>query len=107
MAQRIVDEFEPVDVDQQHGYALATARAQLAQRAIELIHEVATIRQAGEGIVIARVFEALLQLLALLHFGRQLAVCDLQLPARVRDSIAGAMQAVYEVVRREREQPGH
>ena len=57
--------------------------------------------------MIARVFEALLQLLALLYFGRQLAVCDLQLPARVRDGVAGAMQAVHEVVRRECEQPGH
>ena len=61
--RRIVDQPEAIDVDEHDGEPLALARAHVAQRAIEPIHEVAPIGQAGERVVIARVLEALLQVL--------------------------------------------
>ena len=92
VAERVVDELEAIDVDEHDRDAPATPRAHVAQRAIELIHEVAAIRQAGECVVIARMLEALLQILALLDLGHELAIGDLQLASakarahRVRDA---------------------
>ena len=42
--------------------------AHVTQRAVELIHEIAPVRQSGECIVKARVIVALLQIQPLLHF---------------------------------------
>ena len=44
MAERVVDQLETIDVDEHHREALPAPRAQLLQRAIELIHEVTAIR---------------------------------------------------------------
>src|SRR5262245_51763963 len=101
MAEGVVDELETVDVDQHDGDAAATPGAHRAQRAIELIHEVAAIGQTREGVVIARVLEALLQALALLDLERELAIRHLQLTSRERERRTGTMQAVHEVVHRE------
>src|SRR5690606_15921405 len=105
MAERVVDELESIDVEQHDRDALASARAHFAQRAIELIHEVAAIRQPRESVVIAGVLEALLQIFALFDLGNELAIGKLQLPPRERKRVARAVQAVHEIVSRKREQP--
>ena len=74
-------------------------RAHFAQRSIELIHEIAAIGQSGEGVVIARVIKALLQVLALLDLGAQArAQCMLPLPGN-GESLLQPTQTVGEIVR--------
>ena len=82
MTEHVIDEFESGDVDDDDRYALAALRAHVAQRPVELVHEIAPVRQAGEGIVKARVVESLLQTETLLHLGRQLLVDRAQARAR-------------------------
>src|SRR5262245_30556488 len=105
MAEGVVDELETVDVDQHDRDAATTPGTYRAQGTIDLIHEVASIRQTREGVVITRVFEALLQTLALLDLEGELAIRHLQLASREREGRAGTMQAVHEVVHRESQQP--
>ncbi len=105
VAERVVDQLETIDVDQHDREALSLASANLTKRAVELVHEVAAVRQTGERVVIARMLEALLQVLALLDFERQLALGRLQLTPRERQRIARSMQTVHEIVSRKREQP--
>ena len=53
-------------------------RAHVAQRPIELVHEIAPVRQSREGVVKARVIEGLLQTQALLHLRRELLIDRVQ-----------------------------
>src|SRR5205807_2053512 len=71
VAQRVVDQLEAIDLDENDRDALPASRAHLAQRTIELIHEVAAVRQPGEGVVVAGMLEAFLQRLVLLHLVEQ------------------------------------
>src|SRR5687767_11437502 len=86
---------------------MAAAGAQIAQSTVDLIHEIAAVRQTSERVVIAGVLEAVLELLALLDLGDQTTVCRLQLAAGVRERFLRAIETVHQIVRRECEQPRH
>src|SRR6185437_1295107 len=81
VAERLVDELKAIDGHQEDADAAAATRPQLAQRAIELLHEVIAVREAGEGIVKARAIDALLQALALLDLPHQPLVGGVELAA--------------------------
>ena len=72
--QRVVDQFEAVHIDEDDGNVVIAPRAHVAQRAVELVHEIAAIGQPGERIVVARVVDTLLQPLALLDLSHQALV---------------------------------
>ncbi len=72
--EHVVDEFEPRDIHQDDRNALPPLRTHVPQSPVELIHEVASVRQSRERVMEARVIEGLLQLQALLHLRSQLTV---------------------------------
>ena len=105
--QRVVDQFESIDIDEHHDHARTSTRANIAQYPIELVHEIAPVRQPRECVVIARVLEAALEILALLDLGGELAICCLRLSTRQRERLAGTVQVVYQIMRGECDEPGH
>src|ERR1700745_4196899 len=74
---------------------------------IELIHEIATVRQAAEEVVIAGMLEALLQILMLLDPGDQLLIDRVQTFACGSERGPCTAQAACQVMRAEGECPGH
>jgi len=78
MAERLVDQLEAVDGDQEDAQSPVASGA---QNAIELLHEVVAIRQAGEGIVEPRAVDALLQAFALFDLPYEFLLSGMQLPA--------------------------
>src|SRR5258706_463490 len=68
MTQRIVDERKAVNVDETHRNALEAAGSHLAQRTIQLIHEVAAVRQPRGRVVVAGMLAVLAQRFILLRF---------------------------------------
>src|SRR5258706_11117934 len=105
MTQRIVDEREAVNVDETHRNALEAAGSHLAQRTIQLIHEVAAVRQPGGRIVVAGMLEVLAQRFILLGFSDQARLSTAQASARRRQRSLGAAQAMRHVVRAPGQQP--
>ena len=85
--------------------ALAALGAHIAQRPVQLIHEITPVGQAGEGVVEASVIEGLLQAETLLHLGRQLLIDGSQARARRRQRGARALQGMAQIVRSECQQP--
>jgi hypothetical protein len=82
VAEHVVDEFESGDVNDYDCDAPAPLRSQVPQRSVELVHEKSSIRQSGDCIVKARVVEGFLQSEALLYFGRQVLIDQVQPPPR-------------------------
>ena len=105
MAQHVVDELEAGDIDDDDGDALAPLRAHVAQRTVELVHEIAPVRQSGERIVKARVVEGFLQIQALLHLGRELLIDRRAGAPRGRQGGARALQRMAQIVSAEGEEP--
>ena len=105
VAEHVVDELEAGDVDDDDRYALAALRAYVAQCPVQLIHEIAPVGQACEGIVKTRVIECFLQIETLLHLGRQLLVDGAQALARRRQSCARALQGMAQIMSSEGQQP--
>jgi len=78
VAQHVVDDLEAGDAHEGDRNSLAPPCTQVAQRAIELIHEKAPIGQPGKRIVKARVVERFLQAQSLLHLLRKILVYRVQ-----------------------------
>src|SRR5256884_2414785 len=98
--------FRAVNVDQNNRNALPASIAQLAQGSIKLIHEVAAVRQPGEGVVVAGMLEAPLQRLVLLDLGAEAIVDRVQPFARLRERALRAVEARRQLVRAEHQRPG-
>ena len=74
VAQHVVDEFESRDIHDDDCNSMMSFRSYVTQCPIELIHEIAPVRQSRERIVKSRVIEGLLQVRPLLHLRRQLLI---------------------------------
>src|SRR5260221_14301786 len=105
MTQRVIDEFESDDVYDDDREALAPPRAHVAQRPVELVHEIAPVRQSREGVMKARMVEGLLQIQPLLHLRRELLIDRALAPAPGRQGRASALQRLAQIVSAEGEEP--
>src|SRR5882762_2163582 len=105
VTEGVVDQPEAVDIDEHYRDPVSLSRAQLMQRAFELNDEIAPVRQPGEGIVITRVIEALLQGLALLDLLGETSVHRLQTALAGRQHGTQTVRVANHVVGAKCQQP--
>ena len=99
--ERVADQPQTLDVEQRNGDPLPPACADFPQHPVELIHEIAPVRQPREDIVIACVVEAALQVLALRDLIDQPLIDDMQAIAGGSESAARTLEAVGQIVHAE------
>ena len=105
MAEQVIDELESGDIHDDDRDAMTALLAHLAQCPVEPIHEVAPIRQSGEGVVKTRVIEGLLKIQPLLYFRGKLLTDRMHTATRGRQGLARALQRVAHFVSAEGQQP--
>ena len=110
MAEAFFDALEAIEIDQDDSDAIAGLAGRTTQAMFQPLHEIMSIRQAGQGVVEACLVELLLEFLALLYFFGQSPGGLLQLLSAFVALRAGACCLVSHLVgqngSRQGEDPG-